>query len=201
MMVSILPCYKSAPLLERLAAWLGCLLLCLLPLTLQAETRHLDVQFAELVPLDNRYVVNASLTGEPPARIEELVQGGVVMPFIVEFSLHKPRWYWFNEVITEQTLDIRLAYHALTRQYRLNVGGVTHSFASFEQAFSALRSLRNWPVLERGQLRPGESYEAALRLRLDTAQLPKPFQVASLSGRDLNLSTGWTRWTFINPLK
>jgi Domain of unknown function (DUF4390) len=201
MMVFTLHSYKSAPLPERLALWLACVLLCLLPLRLQAETRHLEVQFAELVPLENRYVVNASLTGEPPARIEELVQGGVVMPFIVEFTLHKPRWYWFDELVTEQSLDIRLAYHALTRQYRLNIGGVTHSFASFEQAFSALRSLRNWPVLERGQLRPGETYEAALRLRLDTAQLPKPFQVASLSGRDLALSTGWTRWTFANPQK
>ena len=39
-------------------------------------------------------------------------------------------------------------------------------------------------------------YEAAVRLRLDTAQLPKPFQLTTLTSRDWNLQSDWVRWSF-----
>jgi len=29
------------------------------------------------------------------------------------------------------------------------------------------------------------------------SQLPKPFQVAALGSRDLDISTNWARWTFL----
>jgi hypothetical protein len=31
-------------------------------------------------------------------------------------------------------------------------------------------------------------------MRLDTAQLPKPFQVSALANREWNLASGWKRW-------
>ncbi|MDR3323251.1 MAG: DUF4390 domain-containing protein, partial [Zoogloeaceae bacterium] len=46
---------------------------------------------------------------------------------------------------------------------------------------------------------PGDAYRAGLRLALDVSQLPKPFQVASLTSRDWNLDSGWTRWNFVVP--
>jgi uncharacterized protein DUF4390 len=39
-------------------------------------------------------------------------------------------------------------------------------------------------------------YEAAVRLRLDTTQLPKPFQITALTSRDWNLQSEWVRWSF-----
>ena len=39
-------------------------------------------------------------------------------------------------------------------------------------------------------------YTAAVRLRLDTSQLPKPLQIDALGSRDWNLSSDWYRWTF-----
>jgi hypothetical protein len=39
-------------------------------------------------------------------------------------------------------------------------------------------------------------YIAALRLRLDTSQLPKPLQINALGSRDWNLTSDWYRWTF-----
>ena len=47
------------------------------------------------------------------------------------------------------------------------------------------------------QLRSAENYIANLRFRLEVAALPKPFQVAALGSRDLDLDTGKISWAFV----
>lgn len=196
-MVFTLPFLKNLANCMQLRALLCLFALCL-PASLQAGSRSvLSFHYTEIVAVDNHYVVNAAISGEPSARLEELVQGGVTMPFVAEFVLTRQRWYWFDEVIFERGMDIRLSYHALTRQYRVSVGNVHRSFPSFEQAMSGLLSLRNWVVADTHQLTTGQSYNAALRFRLDFSQLPKPFQVAAIGNRDLDITTNWTRWTFL----
>ena len=56
--------------------------------------------------------------------------------------------------------------------------------------------LRSWTVAEKGQLKQGEKYEAALRLRLDTSQLPKPFQLNVITSKEWSLASEWHRWSF-----
>ncbi len=169
-----------------------------MPGALHADNRStLSFHYTEIVAVEDHYVVNAAISGVPQARLEELVQAGVSVPFVAEFVLSRSRWYWFDEVIVERVMDMRLSYHALTRQYRLTVGGLHRSFPSFDQAFAALLSLRNWVVADTDQLPSGQSFNAALRFRLDMSQLPKPFQIAALGSRDLDITTNWARWTFL----
>ena len=52
------------------------------------------------------------------------------------------------------------------------------------------------PVARRDQLAKGTRYEAAVRLRLDVNQLPKPFQVNALASREWSLQSDWYRWSF-----
>jgi hypothetical protein len=42
-------------------------------------------------------------------------------------------------------------------------------------------------------------YEAAVRMRLDTTLLPKPFQLSALTNRDLHLESSWKRFTVRSP--
>ena len=35
----------------------------------------------------------------------------------------------------------------------------------------------------------------AVRMRLDTAQLPKPFQLNAIASRDWTLESDWHRWS------
>lgn len=192
-------CADTLNLLRRIAlSVLACVAILALPGSLQADSRSgLSFHYTEIVAVEDHYVVNAAISGAPQARLEELVQAGVSVPFVAEFVLSRTRWYWFDEVIVERVMDMRLSYHALTRQYRLTVGGLHRSFPSFDQAFAALLSLRNWAVADADQVPSGQSLNAALRFRLDISQLPKPFQVAALGSRDLDLSTNWARWTFL----
>ena len=46
-------------------------------------------------------------------------------------------------------------------------------------------------------LTKGARYDAAVRLRLDVTQLPKPFQINALASRDWSLQSEWYRWSFV----
>jgi hypothetical protein len=37
-------------------------------------------------------------------------------------------------------------------------------------------------------------YQAAVRMRLDVSQLPKPFQITAFGSREWNLSSDWHRF-------
>jgi hypothetical protein len=50
-------------------------------------------------------------------------------------------------------------------------------------------------VADKSSLKKDQLYQAALRMRLDTAQLPKPFQLNAISSRDWTLASDWYRWT------
>jgi len=127
---------------------------------------------------------------------EDAVRRGVPLYFVLEFELIRPRWWWFDEHVAERSIVYRLAYHALTRQFRLGFDGLTQTFDSLDEATRTMAAVRNWRVVDASRLAPGTEYEAQVRLRLDTSQLPKPFQVNAITNRDWNPQSEWKRFTF-----
>jgi hypothetical protein len=96
-------------------------------------------------------------------------------------------------------MQLRLSYHALSRQYRLSTGVLQQNYASLEEALNVLRRVRNWQVRERVAGLADANYEAALRMRLDLTLLPKPFQLSAITSRELNLESPWRRFIFRPP--
>lgn len=144
------------------------------------------------------YVASADFNINFNRRLEEAVNKGVVLYFSAEFELTKSRWYWFDEQIIRRSKTFQLYYHALTRQYRVSTGGLHQSFPTLEEALRVMSRLRNWVVIEKGELRVGQTGMAGLRLRLDLTQMPKTFQVSALSNKDWSLESDWVRWPFAN---
>ncbi|MCO5106106.1 MAG: DUF4390 domain-containing protein [Burkholderiaceae bacterium] len=130
---------------------------------------------------------------------EDAVRRGVPLYFVLEFELIRPRWWWTDERVAERSMVYRLAYHALTRQFRLGFDGLTQVFDSLDEATRTMAGIRNWRVVDAARLSPGTEYEARVRLRLDTSQLPKPFQVNAITSRDWNPQSEWKRFTFTPP--
>lgn len=156
----------------------------------------IEIRSAGVVPGDDAYLLDADMSVELNPVLEDVVSRGVPLYFALEFEITRPRWYWFDEKVGGASLNYRLSYHALTRQYRLSTGALHQNFASLDEAVRILSRLRQWPVAEKNQLAPGETYDAALRLRLDLGQLPKPIQVSALGSREWNLNSDWLRWRF-----
>lgn len=188
----------STSVTERLGRLLLAFWLLLPGLLLAAE---IEVANPQLAAGEDGYVVSAEFTFDFNQRLEEAVSRGVVLHFVTEFELAKSRWYWLDEKLVSRSLTYRLSYHALTRQYRLSTGGLHQSFATLSEALQILSNLRNWLVVDKGDrtLKAGESYLAAVRLRLDVAQLPRPFQIAALGNKDWSLAADWKIWPLTLP--
>jgi ribosomal protein L29 len=125
----------------------------------------------------------------------DTVRRGVPLYFVVEFEMTRGRWYWLDDVLVKATRERRVSYAPLTEQYRVSTAGVSQNVSSIEDVRRVLARVRSWTIAERGKLKPGEKYAAGLRFRLDTAQLPKPFQLNTFGAREWNLSSDWHRWT------
>lgn len=127
--------------------------------------------------------------------LEEAVNRGVALYFVVEFELSKPRWYWFDEKPVRLSQTYKITYTPLLRQYRLSSGAAYQNFTRFDEVVAALSRVRGWPVADSGALDKHGEYHAAIRMRLDTTQLPKPFQLNAVASSDWNLASDWYRWT------
>lgn len=154
--------------------------------------------------LEKTWAIDANVQVTLSPVLIEAVSRGVPLYFVAEFEILKNRWYWFDEKVLTQTKVVRLSYHAVTQQYRVAVGGLHQmTYPELDQALMAATSMRGWQigdpegqtlvsVMQAVQAKP-DAYELRLRVRLDSAQLPKPLQVNALTNRDWNLSSDWVR--------
>ncbi len=161
-----------------------------------AQTEAIEIRRAALTERDEGYVLEADFDIQLTPTLEEALAKGVTLAFLFEWEILRPRWYWLNERVAGGQQSFRLAYQPLTRQYRVTVGQLFTSFASLDEAVRFVSRVRRAQVADSGTFKKDQTYQAAVRLRLDIAQLPKPFQVNALSSRDWNIGSDWFRWSF-----
>jgi hypothetical protein len=165
--------------------------------SLRAEDN--EVRDVSLRAVEDGFVLDADFAFDLTPRLAEVVANGVPLYFVVEFELGRRRWYWLDEIAASKKLELRLSYHPLSRQYRLSAGPLQQNFETLGQALNVLKRLRNWLVVDRTVAFSDADYDAAVRLKLDTALLPKPFQLSALTSRDLHLEIPWKRFTVRSP--
>ena len=160
-----------------------------------AHAEGIAISSASIEADDDGWNLDAVFDIQFSQRLEEAVNRGVPLYFVVEFDLARPRWYWFDDKPVQQTQVYKISYTPLLRQYRLSIGNQYQNFTRFEEVTRVLSRLRGWHVADKGALKKDQVYQASLRMRLDTAQLPKPFQLNAIASRDWTLASDWHRWT------
>ena len=124
-----------------------------------------------------------------------VLPGALVYAVSVQF-LGKSIESWFDDKVLSSSVQYRITWNALTRQYRVSSGLYGQTLYTLQEIERFLSRVTSRPVARRDQLQPGARYDAALRLRLDVNQLPKPFQVDALTSREWSLQSDWHRWGF-----
>jgi Domain of unknown function (DUF4390) len=164
-----------------------------------AAGSSLSIKSAELVAADDAYLLNADFELNLSSAVEEAINKGVPLNFLIEFQITSPRRYWFDHEIVTVTSEVTVSYHALSRQYLINRDNHQQSFASLQEAKAEFSHLRDWQVIDKALLQKGDAYQAALRVRLDQSKLPKPLQVDALGSEDWNMISERYRWvpTFV----
>lgn len=169
-----------------------------------AYAAGISVNKASVRASDDGYHLTANYDINLPVVMQQALSRGITLHFVGEFSLTRPRWYWWDEDVFQSEQIIKLSYNVLTRQYRISRGTLFQNFANFEDALAILSrqsSLVIPPDLIKQDdgyfsewIKRDGNYFAAARLRLDTAQLPKLLQVNALTNSDWILSSDWYRW-------
>lgn len=179
--------------------WLTAVLAFLLALASPAlHAADVEIAEARLEYTDEGYRLAAVYNFELNGSLEGAIARGIPLYFTTEVTIRRPRWYWLDERAATATQTIRISYNVLTRQYRAAINGsnLQQSFASLEDAISLVKRPGRWLVAPADVLKPGETYRVALRMELDIAQLPKPFQVHSINSSDWRLSSDWRYFNF-----
>lgn len=162
-----------------------------------AASSSIVIKSAELQPTEDAYKLSADLEISFDEAIEEAINKGVPLNFLLEFQVVSPRKYWFDDEIVTTSTNYTISYHALSRQYLVSHNGHQNSYETLSEAKLELMEIDDWKVLEKSQIEKGAIYKAALLMRLDQSKLPQALQVEAIGSENWNLISQKFEW----PLK
>lgn len=184
-------------LLRALAGLLFAIMLTLVIPVSSAHAEGVEITRASLENSDEGYKISLSFSFELNRGLEEAISRGIPLYFTTEVDITRPRWYWFDEKTASASQTIRISYNTLTRQYQASIGGhLQASFSTLDEALSLVRRPGRWIIADKGVLKPGETYTLTVRMGLDVALMPKPFQVNALNNSDWRLSSERRQFQF-----
>ena len=196
-MDSFTPCCTNQRPSARL--WL-CLLGLLLLAGLARAQVGTEISQLHLERSEDEWQLSAQLQFELPSVVEDALLKGVPMVFVASADVLRERWYWSDKKVLSTERQMRLAYQALTRRWRLNVSSgqaaassgvglaLNQSYDTLAQALSAIKRIAKWRVAEASDLDPAARYKLDFRFRLDLGQLPRPFQIGTLGQSDWDIA-------------
>ena len=161
-----------------------------------ARADNIPVDAASLRVEEGDVLLSAEFGLSLTPALEQALDKGVPLYFTIEFELVRTRFLWFPEKIAQWSITYRVSYSSLTRQYRVASGPLGQAFDSLDDVERFIGHLASRPVARADDVAKGVRYEAAVRMRLDVSQLPKPFQVNALASREWQLASDWHRFTF-----
>jgi len=178
---------------------LACLLACW-PATAPAQSgKSASVSQLKLEQADDGVYLNAQVQFELPNLVEEVLEKGIAIYFVAEAELYRERWYWIDQKVAQASRHMRLAYQPLTRRWRLNVSPVpitnsgfgvslNQNFDTLSEALDGVRRVARLRLGDISEIGDEGPHPVTFRFRLDTSQLPRPFQIGVVGQADWNIS-------------
>jgi hypothetical protein len=178
---------------------LVCGLLASLPRPALAESRGGAVTELRLEREDDGIYLTAQVGFELSPAVMEVLEKGIAVYFVAEAEVYRERWYWTDLQVAQAARHMRLAYQPLSRRWRLNVSPVPitnagfgvslgQNFDTLADALDAVRRVGRLRLGDLSEIGEAELYPVSFRFRLDTSQLPRPFQVPGFGQSDWNIS-------------
>jgi hypothetical protein len=200
------PCSRNALTEARRSAGFGSvvvvvslwLMLLFAPLAAEAEA-NTELTQLRLEQVDGGVYLSASVQFDLPELVGEVLDKGIAVYFVAEADLYRERWYWWNTQVASASRHMRLAYQPLTRRWRLNVSpvpitnagfgnSVAQNFDSLEDALEAVKRVGRLRLANASAVNDEPEHLVMFRFRLDTSQLPRPFQIGAVGQSEWNIS-------------
>lgn len=164
-----------------------------------APSAHADIttQYATMTrQSDGVYALNADFRLSMPQQLQDAINHGTPVSFQVEFNINRPRWYWSNENLISTSREQRISFNSLTREYRVTSCANQYRYNTLNEALLNVSRVSQWRVLWPNQYNVGEPLEGSARIYLNTAKLPRTYQLNSLTNQGWGLNSGWYSFNF-----
>lgn len=169
------------------------------PQAATAQSRNAEITQLRLERGDDGVYLSAGVRFELPQLVEEVLEKGIAIYFVAEAELYRERWYWTDQKVAQVSRYMRLAYQPLTRRWRLNVSPVpitnagfgvslSQNFDDLDDALDAVRRIGRLRLGDISEIGEDAVHPVVFRFRLDTSQLPRPFQIGLVGQSDWNIS-------------
>lgn len=165
-----------------------------------AQSHGASVAQMQLENGDDGVYLSATVQFELPSLVEDVLEKGIALHFVAEAELYRQRWYWTDRKVAQVSRHMRLAYQPLTRRWRLNVAPVpisgnagfgvslNQNFDSLEEALDAVKRVGRLRLGEVAEVGDDALHPVVFRFRLDTTQLPRPFQIGMVGQSDWDIA-------------
>ena len=160
----------------------------------QAQAQTVQVEGLQLHKAEEGLQLSAALSFDLPPPVEEALRKGISIVFVSQADIIKERWYWTDKQVSSTKRSVRLSYQPLTSRWRIQVTaggstevGLVQSFDNLPSALAVIRRLHRQKIVDWQDLDLDTKYTIEFRFRLDTTQLPRPFQIGALQSPDWNL--------------
>ncbi|HEY0907108.1 MAG TPA: DUF4390 domain-containing protein [Methylophilus sp.] len=182
-------CCRNPKLHRWWALWLGVAIWVAV-----AASNHAHIRSAEMVLRDEMWTLDADLDVQLGSALEEALNKGVTLTFLFEFQITRPMKYWFDDEVLTKRRQTTLSYHALTRQYLLQIDQHQKALDTLSDVKHELGQVRDWRMGPHALLEKNQSYRAALKMHLDRSKLPKALQVDAIGEDSWELVTPTFSW-------
>lgn len=168
--------------------------------TAQGKPGGATITQMRLEQADDGVYLSAAVQFELPTLVEDVLDKGIAIYFVAEAEVFQERWYWTDRKVAQVARHMRLAYQPLTRRWRLNVSPVpitgaagfgislNQNFDSLGDALEAIKRIGRLRLGDAAEIGDEPLHQVTFRFRLDTSQLPRPFQIGMVGQAEWNIA-------------
>ena len=184
--------------------------MCLAPGMSWANEATTDAFVADAQPTlalersDGNLLLTAHFNLALPTVVEDALHKGIPIYFVARAELLRERWYWTKRTVATVQRRTRLAYHPLTRRWRLTAGSgdmteatqglaLGQNFESLDDAMATVRRISRWKIADDTDIEPDAKHLVTFSFELDTSQLPRPLQIGTLGQSDWQIDVSLSR--------
>ncbi|PQO90686.1 DUF4390 domain-containing protein [Massilia phosphatilytica] len=176
---------------------LACQLLLALTCATAQAAEGIEITRASIQASEDGYRLDARYSFDLTPGLEQAIQHGVPLSFTTEIELTRPRWWWTDDHAVSSRRTLKLNYDVLFRVYHVSApGSIQQNFDTLDEALLAIRAPARWLIARKGDLKPGETYNATVRMFMDREYLLKPLQVDAFNNSDWRLASHKKTFTY-----
>jgi hypothetical protein len=139
--------------------------------------------------------MNAAMVFELPPSLEDALTRGMPVNFVLQATVVRERWYWYDKRISQTQRHARISYQPLSRRWRVMQAvqpiqssglGVSlgASYDSLKDALQAIQKINRWKIAELSVLNTDAKQKLDIHFSLDLSQLPQAMQFGNLTNND-----------------